>query len=45
MRGLKWSALFVNSTYISRVNVRKMAKNRIEKIQIYEANDASSCWA
>ena len=37
MRGLKWCALFVASTYISRVineNVRKIAKNWNFKMQI-----------
>ena len=48
MRGLKWCALFVISIYLSRVNgenVRKIAKNRNFKMQIYEANDISSCRA
>ena len=37
--------LFVISTYISRVNARKIAKNGNFKMQIYEANDISSCRA
>ena len=39
---------FVISKYISRVNgenVRKIAKNGNFKVQIYEANDISSCKA
>ena len=39
---------FFISTYISRVNgenVRKISKNGNLKIQIYESNDISSCWA
>ena len=48
LRGLKGCALFVISTSISRIiveNVRKMAKNTSLKMQIYEANDISSCRA
>ena len=36
---------FVTLTYISRENVRKIAKNGNFKMQIYEANDISSCRA
>ena len=39
---------FVHSMHISRVNgenVRKIAKNGNFKMQIYEANDISSCRA
>ena len=42
MRGLRLCALFVVSTYISRVNsenVSKISKNGNLKIQIYGAND------
>ena len=48
MRRLKLCALFVVSTYISRVNgenVRKISKNGYLKLQIYESNDISSCRA
>ena len=46
--GLKWPNLFLNSIYTSRVlggNVRKMAKNESIKLQVYTANDTSSCRA
>ena len=45
---LKQCILFVISTYISCINgenVRKLAKNENFKMQIYDANDISSCRA
>ena len=44
----KKAYFFVISTYCSRVNgenVRKIAKNENFKMNIYEANDISSCRA
>ena len=41
----KQCILFIISTYISRENVCKIAKNGNFKMQIYEANDISSCRA
>ena len=47
MRGLRWCALFVISTYIScviGVNIRRMAKNGNLQIQIYEASIIRYLW-
>ena len=46
--GIKQGIFSVISTYISLVNgvnVRKIAKNGNFKMQIYEANEISSCRA